>query len=107
VVAQTPTWIIQPSICIATNIGDECQFQFSIKTKNIPPVRHCLFIDGRQNICRLAGDFEQKISISSKESSLLELKSQRGETILSQMLVIKYQDNKKQRRRVRAPWSIF
>jgi hypothetical protein len=104
--AQTPSWTIQPNICVAQRVGDECQLTFSIDTQNMPSEPLCLFLDGQLLSCSQQGYFYQKISVFIKTNALIELKNKAQNTVLSKTLLIKYRESK-ERRRIRPPWSLF
>lgn len=105
--AQTPAWIIQPNICIAQRVGDECQLTFSIETQDMPSEQLCLFLDGQLLSCSKQAYFYKETSILIKKNSLIELKNNEQKTILSKNLLIKYRESLEHRRRIRAPWSLF
>ena len=105
--AQTPAWTIQPSMCIAQKVGDECQLTFIIETQTMPSELLCLFLDGKLLTCSQQAYFHKKTSISIKQDALLELKNKTQQIILSKTLRIKYLEPHKQRRRIRPPWSLF
>jgi hypothetical protein len=105
--AQTPAWIIQPNICIAQRVGDECQLTFSIETQDMPSEQLCLFLDGQLLSCSKQAYFYKETSILIKKNSLIELKNNEQKTILSKNLLIKYRESHEHRRRIRAPWSLF
>jgi hypothetical protein len=99
--------MLQPNICVAQKIGDECQFNLSIESKNMPLELLCLFLDGQLLTCSQQAYFPGKISILIQQNALLELKNKVQKTILSKTLQIKYIEPPEQRRRVRPPWSLF
>lgn len=105
--AQTPAWTIQPNICVAQRVGDECQMSFSIETINMPSEQLCLYLDGHLLNCSQKAYFHKKTSILIKKNSLIELKNKAQKTILSKKLLIKYLEPNEQRRRIRPPWSLF
>ena len=105
--AQTPAWTIQPNICVAQRVGNECQLTFSIETQTMPSELLCLFLDGKLLTCSRQAYFHKKISISIKKNALIELKNKAQQTILSKTLRIKYLESHNQRRRIRPPWSLF
>jgi hypothetical protein len=107
IAAQEPAWMIQPNICVAQKIGDECKLTFSIETQNTPSELLCLFLEGQLLSCSQQAYFYKKVSISIKQNALLELKNKAQKTILSKKLLIKYLEPHEQRRRVRPPWSLF
>ena len=107
VCAQTPAWTIQPNICVAQRVGDECQLTFSIETQNTPSELLCLFLDGQLLTCSQQAYFHKKTSISIKQNALIELRNKAQQTILSKTLLIKYLEPHNQRRRIRPPWSLF
>jgi hypothetical protein len=104
--AQTPAWTIQPNICVAQRVGDECPLTFSIDTQNMPTEQYCLFLDGQLLTCSQQAYFYNEISIVINKNALIELKNKAQETILSKKLRIKYIEPQ-QRRRIRPPWSLF
>jgi hypothetical protein len=105
--AQTPAWTIQPNICVAQRVGDECQLTFSIETQSTPSELLCLFLEGELLTCSQQAYFHKKISISIKQNTLIELRNRAQQTILSKTLLIKYIEPNDQRRRIRPPWSLF
>jgi hypothetical protein len=105
--AQTPAWTIQPNICVAQRVGDECQLTFSIQTQNMPSEKLCLFLDGQLLNCSQQAYFYKETSILIKKNALIELKNRAQQTILSKKLLIKYHESNEQRRRIRPPWSLF
>jgi len=105
--AQTPAWTIQPNICVAQRVGDECQLTFSIETQNMPSEPLCLFLDGQLLHCSQQAYFYKETSILIKKNALIELKNRAQKTILSKQLLIKYREPHEQRRRIRPPWSLF
>jgi hypothetical protein len=105
--AQTPEWIIQPNICVAQRVGDECKLTFRIETQNMPTELLCLFLDGQLLSCSQQAYFYKKISITIKQNVLIELKNKAQKTILSKKLLIKYLEPHEHRRRIRPPWSLF
>ena len=107
IAAQIPAWIIQPNICVAQKIGDECKLTFSIETKNMPSELLCLFLDGQLLGCSQQAFFHKNTSISIKKDALIELKNKAQKIILSKTLLIKYLEPHEQRRRIRPPWSLF
>ena len=107
VCAQTPAWTIQPNICVAQRVGDECQLTFSIETQSIPSELLCLFLDGELLTCSQQAYFHKKTSISIKQNTQIELRNMAQQTILSKTLLIKYIEPNDQRRRIRPPWSLF
>jgi hypothetical protein len=107
IAAQEPAWTIQPNICIAQKIGDECKLTFSIETQNMPSELLCLFLDGQLLSCSQQAYFYKKTSIYIKQNALIELKNKAQKIILSKTLLIKYLEPHEQRRRVRPPWSLF
>jgi hypothetical protein len=107
IAAQGPAWTIQPNICVAQRIGDECKLTFTIKTQNMPSELLCLFLDGQLLTCSQQAYFYKKTSISIKKNALIELKNKAQKTILSKKLLIKYLEPHEQRRRIRPPWSLF
>jgi hypothetical protein len=107
IAAQTPAWTIQPNICVAQRIGDECKLTFSIETQNMPSELLCLFLDGQLLTCSQQAYFHNKTTISIKRNTLIELKNKAQKTILSKKLLIKYLEPHDQRRRIRPPWSLF
>ncbi|MBU3004681.1 DUF3019 domain-containing protein [Paraglaciecola arctica] len=104
--AETPAWTIQPNICVAQRVGDECQLTISIETQNMPSEKLCLYLDGKLLNCSQRAYFYNATSVLIKKNALIELKNKAQETILSKKLLIKYLDPQ-QRRRVRPPWSLF
>jgi hypothetical protein len=107
IAAQKPAWTIQPNICVAQTIGDECQLTFTIETQNMPSELLCLFLDGQLLTCSQQAYFHKKTFISIKKNTLIELKNKAQKTILSKKLLIKYLEPHDQRRRIRPPWSLF
>lgn len=107
IAAQSPAWTLQPNICIAQKMGDECQLSLSIDTKNMPAELLCLFLDGKLLSCSQQAYFPHKVPISIQQDTLLELKNKAQKTILSKKLRIKYLAEHEQRRRIRPPWSLF
>jgi hypothetical protein len=107
IAAQTPVWTIQPNICVAQQIGDECKLTFSIETQDLPSEILCIFLDGQLLTCSPQAYLGKKTSISIKKNALLELKNKAQKTILSKQLLIKYLEPYEQRRRIRPPWSLF
>jgi hypothetical protein len=105
--APTPAWTIQPNICVAQRVGDECQLTFSIQTQNMPSEKLCLFLDGQLLNCSQQAYFYKETSILIKKNALIELKNRAQQTILSKKLLIKYHESNEQRRRIRPPWSLF
>ena len=105
--AQAPAWTIQPNICVAQKVGDECQLNFSIETHNMPSELLCLFLDGQLLSCSKQAYFFKKVPITIKQNVLIELKNKAQKTILSKKLLIKYLEPQEQRRRIRPPWSLF
>jgi hypothetical protein len=67
----------------------------------------CLFLDGELLSCSQQAYFYKKTSISISQNALIELKNKAQKTILSKRLLIKYIEPHEQRRRIRAPWSLF
>jgi len=104
--AQTPAWTIQPNICVAQRVGDECQLTFSIESQNMPSEQLCLFLDGQLLTCSQKAYFYKKISILITKNALIELKNKAQKTVLSKTLLIKYRESN-ERRRIRPPWSLF
>ena len=107
IAAQSPAWTLQPNICVAHKVGDECQLSLSIETKNMPAELLCLFIDSQLLTCSQQAYFPHKVSILIQKDTLLELKNKAHKTILSKKLLIKYLESHDQRRRIRPPWSLF
>ena len=107
IAAHSPTWTLQPNICVAPKVGDKCQLSLSIKTKNIPTELFCLFLDGQLLTCSQQAYFPQKVTISIRQDALLELKNKQHKTVLTKKLLIKYFEPQDKRRRIRAPWSLF
>jgi hypothetical protein len=107
IAAQRPAWTLQPSVCVAQKVGDECQLNLNIETKNMPSELLCLFLDGQLLTCSRMAYFPQNISISIQQDALLELKNKAQQILLSKKLLIKYLESQEQRRRVRPPWSLF
>ncbi|WP_339720945.1 DUF3019 domain-containing protein [uncultured Paraglaciecola sp.] len=104
--AKTPEWTIQPNICVAQRVGDECLLTFTIETQNMPSEPLCLYLDGELLACSQQAYFYNATSILIKKNALIELKNKAQETILSKKLQIKYIEPQ-QRRRIRPPWSLF
>lgn len=104
--AQAPAWTIQPNICVAQRVGDECLLTFSIDTQNMPSEQLCLFLDGQLLTCSQQAYFYKEISIWIKKNALIELKNKAQKTVLSKTLLIKYRESN-ERRRIRPPWSLF
>ena len=107
IAAQKPAWTIQPNICVAQQIGDECKLIFIIETQDLPSEILCLFLDGQLLTCSQQAYFHKKTFISIKKNTLIELKNKAQKTILSKKLLIKYLEPHDQRRRIRPPWSLF
>lgn len=107
VLAQSPTWTIQPNICVAQQKGDECLLTFSIETQNFSTEDFCLYLNGQLLSCSQQASFQQQTSVSIKQNSLIELKNSEQQTILSKTLRIKYFERQSRRRRIRPPWSLF
>lgn len=107
IAAQEPVWTIQPNVCVAQRIGDECKLTFTIETQNLPPEILCLFLDGQLLTCSQQAYFHKKIPILITQNVQLELKNKSQKTILSKVLLIKYIEPNEQRRRIRPPWSLF
>jgi hypothetical protein len=107
ITATIPAWTIQPNVCIAQKIGDPCELTFNIETQNMPSELLCLFLDGELLSCSQQAYFYKKTSISISQNALIELKNKAQKTILSKRLLIKYIEPHEQRRRIRAPWSLF
>lgn len=107
IAAKSPVWTLQPNVCIAQKVGDECELNLSIETDNMPAELFCLFLDGQLLVCSLKAYFPREISIMIKQDALLELKNKTQTTILSKQLLIKYLEPQDQRRRIRPPWSLF
>ena len=107
IAAQIPAWTLQPNVCVAQKIGDECQLSLSIETANMPAELFCLFLDGQLLRCSQKAYFPRKMSILIQQDALLELKNKKQKTILSKKLQIKYLEPNDQRRRIRPPWSLF
>lgn len=107
VCAQKPAWTIQPNVCIAQRVGDECQLTFSIETQDMPLEQLCLFLDGQLLNCSQKANFLKEISILIRKNALIELKNSSQTTLLSKSLQIKYLESSAQRRRIRPPWSLF
>lgn len=105
--AQGPTWNIQPNICVAQRVGDECLLTFSITTQYMPAEQLCLFLDGQLLTCSQQAIFYKETSVLINKNALLELKNRAQKTILSKKLLIKYREPHDQRRRIRPPWSLF
>jgi len=105
--AQTPAWSIQPNICVAQRVGDECQLTFRIETQNMPAEPLCLFLDGQLINCSKNSYVSKETSISINKNVLIELKNKAQKTIVSKKLLVKYLDLHDHRRRVRPPWSLF
>jgi hypothetical protein len=105
--AKTPAWTIQPNICVAQRVSDECQLTFNIETQNMPKERLCIFHDGQRLTCSQQAYFNKKISVSIKQNTRIELKDMAHKILLSKTLLIKYLEPPNQRRRIRPPWSLF
>lgn len=104
--AQTPSWTIQPNICVAQRVGDECLLTFSINTQYMPSEQLCLYLDGELLSCSKQAYFYKEISVRIKKKARLELKNKEQKTVLSKTLLIKYRESN-ERRRIRPPWSLF
>jgi hypothetical protein len=107
IAAQKPTWILQPNVCVAQKVGDECKLSLNIETENMPSELLCLFLDGQRLTCSRQAYFPLKLSITIQQDSLLELRNKAQKIILSKKLLIKYLEPSDQRRRIRPPWSLF
>jgi len=107
IAAQRPVWTLQPNVCVAQKVGDECQLSLNIETENMPTELLCLFLDGQLLTCSRQAYFPRKVFISIQQDALLELKNKAQKIILSKKLLIKYLEPHDQRRRIRPPWSLF
>lgn len=100
-------WLIQPSVCITNDLGDECRFRLSITTENIPKGNLCLYLNQVIISCSQRGFKNEEVLILIKNNAVLELKDHNQRTLLSEKLLIKYQKVPTLRRRIRNPWSLF
>lgn len=98
---------MQPIVCVAQNVGDECQLNLNIQTENMPSEQLCLFLDGQLLTCSRMAYFPKEIPIAIQQDALLELKNKSQKILLSKKLLIKYLKSTDLRRRVRPPWSLF
>lgn len=105
--AKTPSWTVQPNICIAQKVGETCHIELVITTQNLQSGVYCLFIGSKKVICSQKGGLPRKLALSYSENISLVLKDKTGSQVLSHNLSIKYIEAKKYRRRIRNPWSIF
>lgn len=107
IAALQPAWSIQPTICIAQKPGDSCELTFDITFTDLPDEFLCLYVNTQKHTCASRSEFPRKVTVTIDKKSTVELKSAALNTLLSENLLIKYQQSNNQRRRVRPPWSLF
>ncbi|MEP4888428.1 MAG: DUF3019 domain-containing protein [Aliiglaciecola sp.] len=105
--SNSPSWHVQPKVCIVENLGDTCEMVLTMHFKNLAPGAYCYYQGQTPLNCWTDAPPEKTLVIRFIEETTLYLKSQDGSVILSHTMDIKARANKKQVRRVRQPWSLF
>lgn len=105
--ATQPKWEVNPKVCLTNKLSDSCKMLLHIALSDLPTGNYCLYQDDRLLRCfRLESDYLEQ-NISYQEKTLLSLKNEAGQALLSQQLVVKARQNQTVKRRVRQPWSLF
>ncbi|GAB2692788.1 DUF3019 domain-containing protein [Aliiglaciecola aliphaticivorans] len=105
--SQTPSWRVQPKVCIVENLGDTCEMVLTLKFENLAPGTYCYYQGQTRLNCWTGAAVNKTLIIRFIEETTLYLKSDNGKVILSHQLDIKARASKKRVRRVRQPWSLF
>jgi hypothetical protein len=105
--AEVPSWKIKPSVCVNSMSGTSCEFNIEIFAANLPDGQYCLYRQQHRLRCLAHNGFPIKLTVSLQTQSSLLLKDAGDQVILSQILSVKSLTAKKQRRRLRSPWSLF
>ncbi|GAC15410.1 DUF3019 domain-containing protein [Aliiglaciecola lipolytica] len=104
---ETPSWSVQPKVCIVENLGDLCEMELSLSFHGLEPGKYCYFQDQTRLNCWSGSAQQTTLLIRFTKDTVLYLKSAQGNVILSHKMDIKARASNKQVRRVRQPWSLF
>lgn len=103
----TPSWQVNPNICVTKKLGDVCALQAQIIVRDIPEGKYCLYQNEAMLQCWSSSPQKHLITLSYAEDMRLSLVDEAGNTILEQQFTIKGRSAPLTRRRVRQPWSLF
>lgn len=105
--AISPSWIINPKVCLASEIADQCEMLLKITFADLPAGEYCLFQDGIEIKCFAMQKAPSQQKIRYRETTSLSLRDEYGIELLHQKLSVKARQRQTVKRRVRQPWSLF
>lgn len=105
--ANSPEWQVLPKVCLVDVFNQECQMQLQITVKNIQQPSYCLFQDDKLLGCWKSDHTSITVPITFTQRTVLSLRNLQGQTKLEQTLTVKARRERKLRRRIKQPWSLF
>ncbi len=100
-------WTVQPSSCIVDTLGDECEMQLNIMTRDLTPGDYCYFQDQVQLSCWHTDEPITQVHLRFTQPTVVLLKNAQGQIMLTHSIDIKSRESSRKTRRVRQPWSLF
>lgn len=100
---------LQPNICVAKEVGDQCEMTMKLNWQASDPLSLCLLQNAQQLKCWTnKHSVEETIAIKLSQQSEFVLREQNSlQPVAKQIVRINYQVNSRYRRRLRSEWSIF
>lgn len=105
--AVSPTWKVNPKVCLIKSLSETCNMLLQIALSDLPSGKYCLYQNDRKLRCFEVDDTYFEQTVSYNDNALLSLRDQSGKALLSQQLTVKARQNQTVKRRVRQPWSLF
>lgn len=105
--ADSPEWQLLPQVCLVDSFAEECRMQLQITVKNIDEPKYCLFQDEKLLGCWEIAQMSITVPVSFTQRTVISLRNIQGKTLLKRLLSVKARREKKQRRRIKQPWSLF
>lgn len=107
VLADSPEWQVLPQICLVDSFSEECSMQLQITVKNIHEPKYCLFQDEKLLGCWDIAQRSITVPVIITQRTVISLRNLQGQTLLKQILSVKARRERKLRRRIKQPWSLF
>lgn len=105
--AVSPSWKINPKVCLASEMVDQCEMILKISFADLPAGEYCLYQDDVKIECFAMRNPPSQQKISYRQTTQLSLRNEAGTELLSQRLTVKARQRQAVKRRVRQPWSLF